>query len=136
MRFIQKITLAFGVIFVVVALVGFLTGGMTMDAHMETAPKLAGMFPMNAAHNGGLNIAIVDTCLDNPFTGEVVASAAALPPHTLVAYATAPGGFAADGRRHIPCMRQYILRAQWQSCSALYRSPAAGCPAESANIGR
>jgi len=55
---------------------------------------------MNAAHNGGLNIAIVDTCLDNPFTGEVVASAAALPPHTLVAYATAPGGFAADGMRH------------------------------------
>lgn len=51
MRFIQKITLAFGVIFVAVALVGFLTGGMTMEAHMDTAPKLAGMFPMNAAHN-------------------------------------------------------------------------------------
>jgi hypothetical protein len=51
MRFIQKITLAFGVIFVAVALVGFLTGGMTMDAHMASAPKLAGMFPMNAAHN-------------------------------------------------------------------------------------
>ncbi|MBW9107189.1 SUMF1/EgtB/PvdO family nonheme iron enzyme [Paraburkholderia phenoliruptrix] len=55
---------------------------------------------MHASRSGGLNIAILDTCLDNPFTGEVVASAAALPPHTLVAYATARGGFAADGLRH------------------------------------
>lgn len=51
MRFIQKVTLAFGIIFVAVAILGFLTGGMSMDAHMATAPKLAGLFPMNIAHN-------------------------------------------------------------------------------------
>ena len=51
MRFIQKVTLVFGIIFVAVAILGFLTGGMSMDAHMATSPKLVGLFPMNAAHN-------------------------------------------------------------------------------------
>lgn len=55
---------------------------------------------MHASRSNGLNIAIVDTCLNNPFTGEVVGSATAVAPHTLVAYATARGGFAADGMRH------------------------------------
>nr|WP_025599392.1 SUMF1/EgtB/PvdO family nonheme iron enzyme [Burkholderia sp. WSM2230] len=55
---------------------------------------------MHVSRDGELNIAIVDTCLDNPFTGTGVAEAAALPPNTLVAYATARGGFAADGMRH------------------------------------
>ncbi|AFT88612.1 SUMF1/EgtB/PvdO family nonheme iron enzyme [Paraburkholderia phenoliruptrix] len=54
---------------------------------------------MHASRNGALNIAIIDACLDNPFTGEV-AGASAVPPNTLVAYATAPGSFAADGRGH------------------------------------
>jgi hypothetical protein len=51
MRFIQKVTLLFGIIFVGVAILGFLTGGMSMDAHMATSQKLVGLFPMNAAHN-------------------------------------------------------------------------------------
>jgi len=51
MRFIQKITAAFGVVFIAVAMLGFLTGGMSMDAHMSTATKLGGLFPVNAAHN-------------------------------------------------------------------------------------
>ncbi len=51
MRLVQKFAATFGVVFVLVALVGFLTGGMSMDAHMATAPKVAGLFPMNLAHN-------------------------------------------------------------------------------------
>jgi hypothetical protein len=51
MRFIQKITAVFGFVFIGVAILGFLTGGMSMDAHMSTATKLGGLFPVNAAHN-------------------------------------------------------------------------------------
>lgn len=51
MRFIQKITAMFGVVFIAVALLGFLTGGMSMDAHMSSAPRILGLFPVNAAHN-------------------------------------------------------------------------------------
>jgi hypothetical protein len=51
MRFIQKITAMFGVVFIAVALLGFITGGMSMDAHMSSAPRVAGLFPINAAHN-------------------------------------------------------------------------------------
>lgn len=51
MRFIQKITAMFGVVFIAVALLGFITGGMTMDAHMSSAPRVIGLFPVNAAHN-------------------------------------------------------------------------------------
>lgn len=47
-----------------------------------------------------LNLVILDTCLDNPFAAAVAPDASALPPNTVVAYATAPGGFAADGIRH------------------------------------
>ena len=51
MRLIQKITAVFGFVFIAVALLGFLTGGMSMDAHMSSATKLGGLFPVNAAHN-------------------------------------------------------------------------------------
>lgn len=51
MRSIQKITAVFGVVFIAVALLGFLTGGMSMDAHMSSAPRIVGLFPVNAAHN-------------------------------------------------------------------------------------
>ena len=51
MRFIQKITAMFGVVFIAVALLGFITGGMSMDAHMSSAPRVVGLFPVNAAHN-------------------------------------------------------------------------------------
>ena len=52
MRFVQKIALLFGFAFVGAAIAGFATGGMSMDANMETATKLAGLFPVNALHNG------------------------------------------------------------------------------------
>jgi hypothetical protein len=51
MRFTQKITAMFGVVFIAVALLGFITGGMSMDAHMSSAPRMVGLFPINAAHN-------------------------------------------------------------------------------------
>ena len=51
MRLVQTIAAIFGVVFIAVALLGFLTGGMSMDAHMASATKLGGLFPVNAAHN-------------------------------------------------------------------------------------
>ena len=51
MRFVQKMAVLFGLGFVVAALVGFMIGGMSMDAHMASSTKLAGLFPVNAAHN-------------------------------------------------------------------------------------
>ena len=51
MRFIQKITAVFGVVFIAVAMLGFITGGMSMDAHMASAARVGGLFPVNAAHN-------------------------------------------------------------------------------------
>ena len=51
MRFVQKMAAVFGTGFVVAALVGFMVGGMSMDAHMASSTKLAGLFPVNALHN-------------------------------------------------------------------------------------
>lgn len=48
----QRIATIFGVVFVLVAILGFVTSGMSMEADSETAPKLLGLFPVNAAHNG------------------------------------------------------------------------------------
>lgn len=55
---------------------------------------------MRAPRDGKFNLVILDTCLNNPFSADVTGDASALPDHTVVAYATAPGGFAADGARH------------------------------------
>ena len=65
---------------------------------------------MHTSRNAPLNIAILDTCLDNPFTRDVAQAAPALPPNTVVAYATAQGGFAADGSSH-GIYTQALLRA-------------------------
>jgi hypothetical protein len=51
MRFIQKVAAVFGLGFVIAAMLGFMVGGMSMDAHMASSTKLAGLFPVNAAHN-------------------------------------------------------------------------------------
>lgn len=51
MRFVQKMSAVFGVGFIAAALLGFIAGGMSMDAHMASSTKLAGLFPVNAAHN-------------------------------------------------------------------------------------
>ncbi|MGF6964470.1 formylglycine-generating enzyme required for sulfatase activity [Paraburkholderia sp. WC7.3g] len=56
---------------------------------------------MQSARAGRLNLVILDTCLDNPFTPAAVAiEQPGIPAATVIAYATSPGGFAADGPRH------------------------------------
>ena len=52
MRIVQKVTYFFGLAFVAAAILGFMTGGMSMDASMATAPRLGGLFPVNVMHNG------------------------------------------------------------------------------------
>lgn len=51
MRFVQKMSAVFGLGFIAAALLGFIAGGMSMDAHMASSTKLAGLFPVNAVHN-------------------------------------------------------------------------------------
>jgi hypothetical protein len=51
MRLVQKVSMLFGLVFVLIGALGFFVTGMSMDADMETAPRLLGIFPVNAAHN-------------------------------------------------------------------------------------
>ena len=54
---------------------------------------------MSTPRPGKRNLIILDTCLNNPFhVGN--AGSAEVPDQTLIAYATAPGSFAADGAQH------------------------------------
>lgn len=55
---------------------------------------------MRAPRDSRLNLVILDTCLNNPFSADVTGDTSVLPDNTVVAYATAPGGFAADGTLH------------------------------------
>ena len=49
---VQRVALLFGIVFIAVGVLGLLTdGGMAMNADMETAPKLLGLFPVNLLHN-------------------------------------------------------------------------------------
>ena len=49
---VQTVALVFGVVFVLIAILGFLTdGGMSMEADLETAPRVLGLFPVNVLHN-------------------------------------------------------------------------------------
>jgi hypothetical protein len=48
----QRVALIFGVVFILVALGGFITpGGMGMAAHPDQAPRELGLFPINLLHN-------------------------------------------------------------------------------------
>jgi len=55
---------------------------------------------MGAPRAKALNLIILDTCLNNPFAVDASPDTTSLPANTLIAYATAPGGFAADGAHH------------------------------------
>jgi formylglycine-generating enzyme required for sulfatase activity len=69
-----------------------INGGVDLNAVLHA---------MQSAHANGPNLVILDTCLNNPFTSDATAiSTSALPANTVIAYATAPGGFAADDSRH------------------------------------
>jgi len=54
---------------------------------------------MSAQRSNQLNLVVLDTCLNNPYDPANV-SIVRPPGHTIVAYATAPGAYAADGMRH------------------------------------
>ncbi|CAB3763038.1 SUMF1/EgtB/PvdO family nonheme iron enzyme [Paraburkholderia humisilvae] len=64
---------------------------------------------MSAARPQQRNVLVLDACLAQPFAPPAHAGAAlpALPRQTLIVYATAPGGFALDGRHH------GLLTAAW-----------------------
>jgi hypothetical protein len=48
----QKAALAFGVVFLLVGLLGFFVpGGMGMESMPDRAPHLLGLFPVNVLHN-------------------------------------------------------------------------------------
>ena len=49
---VQRAALIFGVVFIVVAILGFLASGSSMDPDPTNAPKILGLFPMNLVHNG------------------------------------------------------------------------------------
>ena len=51
MRLVQKVSMLFGIVFICVGVLGFFYTGMSMDSEMATAPRLLGIFPVNAAHN-------------------------------------------------------------------------------------
>jgi hypothetical protein len=49
---IQRVAQIFGVVFILVALLGFVTpGGLSMEADLHEAPHLLGLFPVNLLHN-------------------------------------------------------------------------------------
>jgi hypothetical protein len=51
MTTVQRVAQIFGVVFILVALAGFYTGGMNMEADPAVAPMIMGMFPVNLLHN-------------------------------------------------------------------------------------
>ncbi len=55
---------------------------------------------MSATRKDKLNLVILDTCLNNPYNADDVSMLRPPPDRTIVAYATAPGAFAADGAQH------------------------------------
>ena len=48
---VQRTALVFGIVFLLVGFSGLFMTGTTMDADMETAPRLFGLFPVNLLHN-------------------------------------------------------------------------------------
>ena len=49
---IKRASLVFGVVFLLVGLLGFVQTGFAMEADPTLAPRLLGVFPVNAVHNG------------------------------------------------------------------------------------
>ena len=48
---VQRIAQIFGIVFIVVAIAGFLASRGSMEADSELAPKMFGLFPVNLLHN-------------------------------------------------------------------------------------
>jgi hypothetical protein len=52
MTTVQRLAQVFGIVFILVAIVGFVTSGGSMEADPTMAPKILGLFPVNLVHNG------------------------------------------------------------------------------------
>jgi hypothetical protein len=48
---LQRVALGFGSAFILVAILGFVVAGGSMNADLETAPRVLGLFPVNLLHN-------------------------------------------------------------------------------------
>lgn len=48
---VQLVARLFGVVFLLIGILGFLASGMSMEADPALAPKVLGLFPVNAVHN-------------------------------------------------------------------------------------
>ena len=51
MTTIQRAAQIFGVVFILVAILGFVSSGARMDADPAIAPRIVGLFPVNLLHN-------------------------------------------------------------------------------------
>jgi hypothetical protein len=51
MTTVQRAAQLFGIIFILVAILGFVASGASMEADPETAPRVLGLFPVNLLHN-------------------------------------------------------------------------------------
>ena len=51
MTTVQRVAQVFGYVFLLIGILGFIVTGTSMDANMDTAPRLLGLFPVNALHN-------------------------------------------------------------------------------------
>ena len=47
----QRVSQIYGVVFVVVAIIGFFTSGASMESDPAVAPRIFGLFPVNLLHN-------------------------------------------------------------------------------------
>ena len=52
MSTVQRVAQVFGIVFVLVGILGFVASGGDMTADPGMAPMLLGLFPVNALHNG------------------------------------------------------------------------------------
>ena len=52
MTTVQRLAQILGVVFLLVAIIGFVASGSSMEADPEMAAKILGLFPVNLVHNG------------------------------------------------------------------------------------
>ena len=52
MTTVQRFAQILGIVFLLVAIIGFVTAGSSMEADPTMAPKILGLFPVNLVHNG------------------------------------------------------------------------------------
>ena len=52
MTTVQRLAQVFGIVFILVAILGFVASGSSMESDPEMAEKILGLFPVNLVHNG------------------------------------------------------------------------------------